>query len=76
MVNVKQMMIVLQVDDWNILYVEKKVVTWIVECIKSVYDKDMQVSQQNTQNYLGIDLNLYVLGEVRVTMVDYLAFAF
>ena len=44
--------------------------TWIIECMKSVYDKDMQVSLGNNYNYLGIDLNLSVPGEVRETMVD------
>ena len=57
-------------DYLNILYVDKKVVTRIIECMKSVYDKDMQVSRVDKNDYLVMDLNLSVLGEVRVTMVD------
>ena len=38
MVNGKQMTIVYQVDYLNILYVDKKVVTRIIELMKSVYD--------------------------------------
>ena len=70
MVNGKQMMIVLQVGDLNILYVDEKLVTWIIKWMKSVYDKDMRVSWGKKHNYLGMYLNLSVLGEVRVTMVD------
>ena len=56
----------------NILYVDKKVVTWVIKCTNIVYDEGMRVSWGKKQDYLGMDLNLSVPGEVRVTMVDYL----
>ena len=56
----------------NILYVDEKVVTWIIEWMKSVYDQDIHISLGNKHNCLVMDLNFYILGEVRVTMVDYL----
>ena len=49
---------------------DKKVVTWIIKFMKSVYDEDMQVSRVNNHNYLGMDLNFSVPGKVRGTMVD------
>ena len=40
--------------------------------MNSMYDEDMHVSRRKNQNYLGMDLNFSVPGEVRVTMVDYI----
>ena len=40
--------------------------------MKSVHDKVIRVAWVKKHNYLGMDLNLSVPGEVRVTMVDYL----
>ena len=57
-------------DNLNISHMEKKEVTRIIKRTKSVHGEYMRILRGNKQKYLGMDLNLSVLGEVRVTMVD------
>jgi hypothetical protein len=43
-------------------------ITWL----KSIYGEDMRVSRGKKHDYLGMDLDYSVQGEVKVTMIDYL----
>ena len=72
MLSGKQMAILQHVDDLNISYIDRKEVTQIIKRIKSVYVDNIQVSQGKKHNYLGIDLDFDVTGNVRVIIVEYL----
>ena len=39
--------------------------------MKIVYDEDIMVAQENNHDYLGMDLNLSITGEARVTMFEF-----
>ena len=70
MVNGKKITIIWHVDDLNISHMYEKEVTQITKWMKSVYGKYIWVSRVNKHDYLGMDLDLSVQGEGRVTMVD------
>jgi hypothetical protein len=71
-VNGKQFTITWHVDDLKLSHVDVKVVDKMISWLKSIYGKDMRVSRGKKHDYLGMDLDYSVPGEVRVTMVDYL----
>ena len=58
-------------DDFKILQVREKEVTRIIKWMKIMYDKDIMFAQGKNHDYLGMDLNLSIPWEVRVTMVDF-----
>ena len=57
--------------DLKILQVDEKEVTRIIKWMKIMYDKYIMLVQRNNHDYLGMDLNLSIPWEVRVTMVDF-----
>jgi hypothetical protein len=71
-VKVKQFTITWHVDDLKLSHVDVKVVDEMISWLKSIYGEDMRVSRGKKHDYLGMDLDYSVPGEVRVTMVDYL----
>jgi hypothetical protein len=52
--------------------VDDEAVDDMISWLKSIYGEDMRVSRGKKHDYLGMDLEYSVPGEVRVTMVDYL----
>jgi hypothetical protein len=52
--------------------VDVKEVDKTIEWLKSIYGEDMRVSRGKKHDYLGMDLDYSVPGEVKITMVDYL----
>ena len=60
------------VDDLKTSHVDEKEVTKTTERIQSVYDKDMQVSQVNKHDYLGMDIDFTFPGEVVIKMTPLL----
>jgi hypothetical protein len=71
-VKVKQFTITWHVDDLKLSHVDVKVVDEMISWLKSIYGEDMRVSRGKKHDYLGMELDYLVPGEVRVTMVDYL----
>jgi hypothetical protein len=71
-INGKQFTITWHLDDLKLSHVDAKVVDDTITWLKSVYDKDMRVSRGKKHEYLGMDLDYSVQGEVKVTMIDYL----
>jgi hypothetical protein len=71
-INGKQFNIPWHVDDLKLSRVDVKVVDDNITWPKSIYSEDMRVSRGKKHDYLGMDLDYSVLGEVKVTMVDYL----
>jgi hypothetical protein len=72
MIKGKQFTIIWHVDDLKLSHVDTKVVNDTITWLKSIYGEDMRVSRGKKHDYLGIDLDYSVPGEVKVTMVDYL----
>jgi hypothetical protein len=72
MVNGKQFTITWHVEDLKLSHVDVKVVDEMISWLKSIYGEDMRVSRGKRHDYLGMDLDHSVTGEVQVTMVDYL----
>jgi hypothetical protein len=62
------------VDDLKLSHVDANVVDNTITWLKSIYGEDMRVSRGKKHDYLGMDLDYSVLGEVKVKviMVDYL----
>jgi hypothetical protein len=71
-VNGKQFTVTCHIDDLKISHGEEKEVTKAIDWLKSIYGEDMSVSRAKKHDYLGMDLNFTVPGEVKVTMVEYL----
>ena len=72
MVNGKQMPIIWHVDNYKISNVDEKELTQIIKWRKSTHGKYIQVPWGNNHGYLVMDLDLYITGDVRLNMVDYL----
>jgi hypothetical protein len=72
MINGKQFTIMWHVDGLKLSHVDAKEVDSTIEWIKSIYGTDMRVSRGKKYDYLGMDLDYSVPGEVNLTMVDYL----
>jgi hypothetical protein len=47
-------------------------VTKTIEGLKSIYGHDMRLSRGNKHDYLGMDLDYSNVGEVKITMINYL----
>jgi hypothetical protein len=47
-------------------------VTKIIKWLKEIYGDDMRVSRGKKHDYLGMDLDFTVAGELRATMIPYL----
>jgi hypothetical protein len=60
------------VDDLKLSHVDTKVVDGTITWLKSIYGEDTRVSRGKKRDYMGMDLDYSVPGEVKVTMVDYL----
>jgi hypothetical protein len=71
-INGKQFTKTWHVDDLKLSHVDAKVVDDTITWLKSIYGEDMRVSRGKKQDYLGMDLDYSVQGEVKVTMIDYL----
>jgi hypothetical protein len=71
-INGKQFTIKWHVDDLKLSHVHVKVIYDTITWLKSIYGEDMRVSLGKKHDYLGMDLDYSVPGEVKVTMVDYL----
>jgi hypothetical protein len=71
-INGKQFTITWHVNDLKLSHVDTKVVYDTITWLKSIYGEDMRVSRGKKHDYLGMDLDYSVPGEVKVTMVDYL----
>jgi hypothetical protein len=71
-INGKQFTITWHVDDIKLSHVDVKVVDDTIIWLKIIYCEDMRVSRGKKHDYLGMDLDYSVPGEVKVTMVDYL----
>jgi hypothetical protein len=72
MVNEKQFTITWHVDDLKLSHVDLSEVTIMIKWLKSIYGQDIRVSHGKKNDYLGMDLDFSVPGEVSVTMIDYL----
>jgi hypothetical protein len=71
-INGKQFTITWHVDDLKLSHVDTKVVDDTITWLKSIYGEDMSVSRGKKHDYLGMDLDYSVPGEVKVTMAYYL----
>jgi hypothetical protein len=71
-INGKQFTITWHVADLKLSHVDVKAIDEMKSWLKSIYGEDMRVSRGQKHDYLGMDLDYSVPGEVRVTMVDYL----
>jgi hypothetical protein len=71
-INGKQFTITWHVEDLKLSHVDSKVVDDTITWIKSIYGEDMRVSRGKKHDYLGMDLDYSVQGEMKVTMIDYL----
>jgi hypothetical protein len=60
------------VDDLKLSHFSSDEVTKTIEWLKSIYGQDMRVSRGKKHDYLGIDLDYYNDGEVKITMINYL----
>jgi hypothetical protein len=60
------------VDDLKLSHVDTKVVDDTITWLRSIYGEDMRVSRGKEHDYLGMDLDYSVPGEVKVTMVYFL----
>jgi hypothetical protein len=69
MMNGKQFTITGHVDDLKFSHEDENEVTKIIKWLKKIYGDDMRVSREKKHDYLGMDLDFTVTGEVRVTMV-------
>ena len=70
MVNDNHMTIVCHVDYLNISHMDDNEVTQNIKETKIVYYKDMQVLQVNKRDYLLMELDFSIAGEVWVTIID------
>jgi hypothetical protein len=68
MVNGKQFTITWHVDDLKLSHEDENEVTEVIKWLKEIYGEDMRVSRGEKHDYLGMDLDFTVTGEVRVTM--------
>jgi hypothetical protein len=59
-------------EDLKLSYVEVKEVNKTIEWLQRIYREGMRTSQGKKHDYLGINLEYSVPGEVKVSMVDYL----
>ena len=57
---------------FKILHVEADEVTKVIHWMKGIYNSHMKESCGMKHTYLGMDLDLSLYGDVRVTMADYL----
>jgi hypothetical protein len=69
MVNGKQFTITWHVDDLKLSHVDDKEVTKMIVWLKSIYGDDMRVSRGKSRDYLGMDLDFNVPGQVKITMI-------
>ncbi len=53
-------------------YVDENEVTKMIEWLKGLYGKGMQASWGEKHDYLGMDDDFSKVGEIRVTMINYL----
>jgi hypothetical protein len=72
MVNGKQLTVTWHVDDLKLSHVDENEVTKTIDWLKSIYGEDMRVSRGKRHDYLGMDLDFTVKGEVQVTMIPFL----
>jgi hypothetical protein len=69
-INVNQFNITWYMKNLNMSHVDAKVVDKTITWLKGIYREDMRVYLVRKHDYLGLDLDYSVLGEVKVTMVD------
>ena len=80
MINKKQMMICFHVDDCKLSHVDPKVmdqkIGWLRQEYKSIFEDGsgkMLVSRGKVHKYLGMTLDYTTPGQVKITMLDYVA---
>ena len=71
MIGGKQITVYWNVDYLKLSYVDPKEVTNFMEWIEGVYG-ELRVTRGKVHKYLGMVLDLWTPGELRVTMVDYI----
>ena len=71
MVNEKQLDVMWHVDDLKISHVDSKVVTGLIEYLKSIYGK-MHGSREKKHDYLGMWLDYSKDGEVNINTEQFL----
>ena len=71
-INGKQFTVIWHVDDLKLSHVDKELVDEMIEWMKSLYRNDMRISRGKKHDYLGMNPEFSVKGQVAVTMVDYL----
>jgi hypothetical protein len=67
-----QFTITWHVKDLKLSHRDETEVTKLNKWLKSIYGQDMRVSRGKKHDYLGMDLEYTIPGEVEVTMVKYL----
>jgi hypothetical protein len=71
MVRGKQLTVLWHVDDLKMSHMEYDEVTSMINWLKGIY-RDMKVSRGKVHDYLGMPLDYYKKGEVKVTRIDYM----
>ena len=71
MIDRKQLTVCWHVDDLKISCVEANKVTKMIQWIESEY-REMHGSRGKRHDYLGMWLSYSILGEVRISMEEYL----
>ena len=75
----KQFTIIFHVDDLKLLHVDPSVVTMIINKLKDAYTgnssikDELTITQGKVRDYLGIPISYETVGEVHITMYDYLS---
>ena len=71
-INVKQLTITWHVDYLKLSHVDTGVVDKMIEWMNGLYGNGMLISRGKKHDYLGMNLDFSVKGQVAVNMVDYL----
>ena len=69
MIGGKQIIVFWHMDDLKVSHVDPKEVTKFMEWIEKVYG-DLRIKRGKVHKYLGMKLDFWTPGELRLTMVD------
>lgn len=78
-INGKRFTIIFHVDDLKLSHVDPSVVTMIINKLKDAYTENLSIKDELTitrnkvHHYLGMSISYETLGEVHITMYDYVS---
>ena len=70
-INGQQMTSTWHVDDLKVSYKDPYQVTKFPAYISSVYGKNLNINRGKVHDYLGLDLDYYEYGKVKISMINY-----